>query len=365
MQQGLNDVLKCPRGESAELRFFGRRGAATDTQSSLNILVLQIFQIAITRVAEDIMKIFSTRETITGHFPTPILTMGNFDGVHFGHQAIFRQIKERAQELDGTSVVLTFDPHPQKILYPEKEFYLLNHLEEKIDIIRGIGIDVVVCMTFDKEFAAQNPEVFIRDVLVNRLHVKELYIGYDSRFGKGQQGSPTMLEHWGKHYGFKASIVPPIHLHGEVVSSTRIRQLIQEGRVEKAAEFLARPYAIDGCVVSGKKRGAPLLGCPTANIEVLHELIPRSGVYICHVVWKEQCFQAVVNIGTNPTFHAQKTTVEAHLLDFQANLYGERIQARFLKRIRDEIAFPNVQALAAQISEDVLAAKTFFGDYDS
>jgi riboflavin kinase/FMN adenylyltransferase len=311
------------------------------------------------------MRIFSTHDTITGPFPTPVATMGNFDGVHFGHQAIFRRIKQRAGELNGTSVVLTFDPHPQKILYPEKEFYLINHLEEKIDIIRGIGIDVVVCMTFSKEFAAQDPEMFIRDVLVNTLHVKELYVGHDSRFGKGKQGAPDMLQEWGAHYGFTTSIMEPISLHGEIVSSTKIRQFIQEGKVEKAAEFLARPYAVDGCVVSGEQRGAPLLGCPTANIEVLHELLPRNGVYICHVVWKERCYQAVVNIGTNPTFHAEKRTVEAHLLDFEGDLYGERIQARFLRRIRDEIAFLNVQALAAKIAEDVHTAKAFFQTNDS
>ena len=311
------------------------------------------------------MKIFSAREAIAGHLPTPIVTMGNFDGVHFGHQAIFRQIKQRAQELHGTSVVLTFDPHPQKILYPDKEFYLINHREEKIDIIRGIGIDVVICMTFSKEFAAQGPETFIRDVLVGALRVKEVYVGHDSRFGRGQQGSPEMLKYWGEHYGFKAGIVPPIALHGETVSSTKIRQFIQEGKVEKAAEFLVRPYAVDGRVVSGAQRGASLLGYPTANIEVLHELIPKNGVYICHVLWNGQCYQAVANVGMNPTFHVQKRTVEAHLLDFDGNLYGERIQARFLRRVRDEIAFPNVQALAAKIGEDVRTAKAFFQKYDS
>lgn len=311
------------------------------------------------------MKIFSASETIVGHFPTPIVTMGNFDGVHFGHQSIFRQVKKRAQELQGTSVVLTFDPHPQKVLYPDKEFYLINHRAEKIDIIREIGIDVVMCMTFSKEFAAQDPEIFIRDVLVETLRVKELYVGYDSRFGKGKQGSPAMLQHWGKHYGFNASIVPPISLNGEVVSSTKIRQLIREGEVEKAAEYLNRSYAVDGRVVSGAQRGTTLLGYPTANIEVLHELIPKNGVYICHVIWKDRSYQAVVNVGTNPTFHAHNVTVEAHLLNFDGKLYGERIQAHFLKRVRDEITFPNAQTLAAQIGEDVLTAKAFFRNYDS
>ncbi len=290
----------------------------------------------------------------------PVLTMGNFDGVHYGHQAIFRRIKQRAEEVNGTSIVLTFDPHPQKVLHPEKELHLINRLEEKIAIIQRIGIDVVICMTFSKEFAAQEPEMFVRKTLVETLHVKEVYVGHDSRFGKDQQGASESLTQWGKRYGFIVRIVEPIMLHGEIVSSTKIRRFIREGKVDNAAEFLNRPYTLDGRVVSGAQRGALLLGCPTANIEVLHEVIPCNGVYICQVVWKDHVYQAVVNIGTSPTFRGQKRTVEAHLLDFDGNLYGENIQARFLKRIRGEIAFQHMQALAAKISEDLSTAKAFF-----
>jgi riboflavin kinase/FMN adenylyltransferase len=311
------------------------------------------------------MRIFSTIDDITEVFPIPILTMGNFDGVHVGHQSVFRLVQQRAQQLHGTSLVLTFDPHPQKILYPEKEFYLINHISEKINIIRDIGIDVLFCIAFTKTFAAQDPEDFVRDVLVDKLRVKEVYVGYDSRFGQGERGSPDKLKTWGRKYDFRTIVVSPITHHGIVISSTKIRQLIRQGQVEQAAQMLNRPYAVDGRVVSGAHRGATLLGCPTANIEVLHELIPKNGVYISHVVWKNHTYQAVVNVGTNPTFHAQHITVEAHLLDFEGDLYGERIKALFLARIRDEVAYPTPEALAAQIAQDILAAKAYFDHHES
>ncbi|GAK56901.1 riboflavin biosynthesis protein RibF [Candidatus Vecturithrix granuli] len=311
------------------------------------------------------MKIFSTLQEVTEIFPTPILTMGNFDGVHFGHQHIFRLVCERAQHLQGTSMVLTFDPHPQKILFPDREFFLINHIEEKIEILRQIGIDVLVCMKFTLAFSQQNPKDFVREVLVNTLHVHEIYVGYDSRFGQHQQGDPEALIRWGQFYGFGVTIIPPISKDGSIVSSTKIRQLIREGNLEEASRLLNRPYAIDGRVISGVRRGSTLLGYPTANIEILHELIPKRGVYICRVLWKTYSYSAVVNIGVNPTFHHQHTSVEAHLLDFQGNLYGERLKVIFLKRIRDEISFPDHNALAAQIAQDVCTAKAYFTHQDS
>lgn len=311
------------------------------------------------------MKIFSNIDEIPEDFPAPILTMGNFDGVHRGHQHIFRLVRDRARECDGTSIVVTFDPHPQRILFPDREFYLINHIEEKIEIIRNIGINVLICITFTREFSKQAPGDFVRQILVNTLHVREIYVGYNSHFGHGQQGSPELLTQWGKTYGFGVTVVPPITRHGDVVSSTKIRQLIRQGKVAEAAQFLNRPYALDGIVVSGTHRGSTLLGSPTANIEVLHELLPKNGVYICQVVWKDYAYPAVVNIGTNPTFEQTGITIEAHLLNFRGNLYGERIQAMFLKRIRDEAAFLDSQTLAKQIGQDICAAKAYFRHYQS
>lgn len=311
------------------------------------------------------MRIFSTLQEVTEIFPTPILTMGNFDGVHFGHQQIFQLVRERAQHLHGTSMVLTFDPHPQKVLFPDREFFLINHIQEKIEILGRIGIDVLICMKFTWAFAQQNPEDFVREVLVNTLHIHEIYIGYDSRFGQNHQGTPEALIHWGQFYGFGVTIIPPISKDGIIVSSTKIRRLIREGNLEEASRLLNRPYAIDGRVISGVRRGSTLLGYPTANLEVLHELIPQRGVYICRALWKDNYYPAVVNIGVNPTFRHQHTSVEAHLLDFHGNLYGERLKVIFLKRIRDEISFPDHRALAAQIAQDIHAAQAYFAHQDS
>lgn len=311
------------------------------------------------------MRIFSTIQDIPEYFSKPIVTMGNFDGVHFGHQYIFRRVRERAQELNGTSIVLTFDPHPQKILAPHKEFFLINHVEEKRDIIRRIGIDVLICIAFTQEFSNQGPEVFVRDILVKKLRMHEMYIGYDSRFGQKQQGTPEALIRWGQIYGFSVSIIPPITKDGLVVSSTKIRQLIREGKIEEAARLLNRPYAIDGHVITGKRRGAALLHCPTANLEIRHELIPRRGVYICHVSWNEKILPAVVNVGINPTFQHRQMSVEVHVLDFQGNLYGERLKVIFLKRLRDEMTFQSHNALAARIAQDIRAAKAYFAHQKS
>ncbi len=306
------------------------------------------------------MKIFWDVQAITEHIASPIVTMGNFDGVHAGHQALFRLIHHRAKEVQGTSCVITFDPHPQKVLFPDQELPLLNHLEEKIEIIQAHGIDLLLCMPFTPEFAAQDPRQFVKNVLVDTLHVREISVGYDGRFGRGRGGSPEMLQLMGKEYGFDVTIIPPIVLNGLVVSSTKIRQFLQEGEVERAAALLNRPYALDGTVVYGTQRGSQLLGFPTANVEVIHELIPKKGVYVCDVEWKQRRFQAVVNVGINPTFRNSPLTVEAHLLDFDGNLYGEWIHVLFLKRLRDEVAFSTPQALAAQISADVDAARRYF-----
>jgi len=312
------------------------------------------------------MKIFSTTDSISETFPTPVLTMGNFDGVHFGHQHIFRLVKERSQQLGGTSMVLTFDPHPQRILFPDKEFYLINLMEEKIEIIRDIGVDVLICITFTREFAAKNPKDFVRAFLVDTLHVREIYVGYNSRFGHKQQGTPESLSQWGEEFGFRVTIVPPITRNKIPVSSTKIRQLLKQGLVEEAAQLLNRPYALDGKVVPGAQRGSTILGYPTANIDVQHELIPKKGIYISQVIRKGRLLPAVVNIGTNPTFrHENIITVEVHILNFHENLYGERIKVIFLKRIRDEVPFSHPRELAKQISLDIQTADAYFRNYDS
>jgi len=307
------------------------------------------------------MEIFTSFQDMQQPPTTPILTMGNFDGIHRGHQHIFRLVQQRAKELQGTSCVLTFDPHPQKALFPEKEFFLINHMEEKIEIIRRIGIDALFCVPFTREFAASPPLNFVQRILVDTLHVREIYVGENSRFGSGQEGTPEQLALWGETYGFTVCRIPPIRHNGSIVSSTKIRQLLRAGAVDQAADFLDRPYAVDGLVVQGTHRGTTLLGYPTANIDVHHELIPGKGVYICHVKWNTTLYPAVINIGTNPTFQQKNTIfVEVHILDFHADLYGQRITVLFRKRLRDELKFPTYQDLIQQIAQDVTDTQAFF-----
>ena len=297
------------------------------------------------------MKIFTSFEGIRHQFRTPVLTMGNFDGVHRGHQHIFRAVQQRAKSLQGTSCVLTFNPHPQKVLFPEKEIFLINHMEEKIDIIRAIGIDVLFCIPFTREFASSPPHHFVKHVLVETLRVHEIYVGHDSRFGKARAGTPKQLTVWGAKYGFTVRVIPPVRYQGEVISSTKIRQLLRAGDVTTAAKYLDRPYAVDGLVVRGTHRGTTLLGYPTANIDVQHELIPQNGVYICQVRWNDILYPAVINIGTNPTFQQDgRILVEVHILDFHADLYGQRITVLFHKRLRDELKFATYQELMKQIA---------------
>ena len=223
-----------------------------------------------------------------------------------------------------------------------------------------VSVNAPVEIRFTPEFAAQDPRAFVKEFLVDTLRAQEIYLGRDSRFGRGREGSPETLRALGDAHGFRVTIVPPVTMNGMTVSSTSIRRLLHHGEVEQAAALLRRHYALDGVVSYGTQRGSQLLGFPTANVDVTHELIPKTGVYIGSVAWNGRKFQAVVYVGTNPTFSNARLTVEAHLLDFEGNLYGEWITVALLKRLRDEIAFPDVHALTAQIERDIATARAYF-----
>jgi riboflavin kinase/FMN adenylyltransferase len=310
------------------------------------------------------MKIIKGLENVQERFTYPVLTMGNFDGVHLGHQKIFELVRNRAREVGGTSIVLTFDPHPQKVLFPEKEFFLLNTLEEKIQIIEKIGIDVVICARFTREFANKSSYEFVKEILHEQLGVQEVYVGYDSTFGKGREGDTQELKYLGEKFGFKVVVVPPVQIKGKPVSSTRIRKLLKEGNVEEAALLLNRRYSIDGEVIQGKALGKKL-GFPTANLKLHHELIPKEGIYIVGVLWRNKLFKGALNIGFNPTFPNEKFSVEVHILDFDQDIYGERIKIIFYKRIRDEIAFSSVDELVRQIGQDVEITRKYFAELEA
>ena len=292
------------------------------------------------------------------------MTIGNFDGVHLGHQAIFRTVSERAREIGGTSLVLTFDPHPLKILAPQRCPLLITPTAKKLSIMRQCRLDVVVCLPFTHELANLTPVAFVEEVLIGTIGIREIYVGYDFAFGKGRQGTIALLQELGKRYGFRVHIIEPIAVEGRVVSSSIIRQWVQQGNVDEAALLLGRLYSIAGTVIEGYQRGREL-GFPTANVSSTYELIPGHGVYAVVVDWREQRYDGVANIGVNPTFGRTQQSIEIHLFNFSRELYGETIEISFLKKIRDERAFPSVADLVKQIGQDVAAAHTLLEAYRS
>ncbi|VAX30926.1 FMN adenylyltransferase / Riboflavin kinase [hydrothermal vent metagenome] len=295
-------------------------------------------------------------------FPDPVVTIGNFDGVHLGHQKIFRKVIDAASG-GGTSIVLTFDPHPLKVIAPDRKLKLLTPLDEKIRLIEMTGIDVFLCIDFDREFAKMAPEDFVREVLVDKLKVKHVIVGHNYRFGKGKKGTTDLLRRRGGKYGFKVNVVRNRRLSGYIVSSSRIRQLLLWGRVCEAATLLGRPYSIHGKVITGAGRGASILGIPTANIETPNELAPREGVYAVKVKINGNVYDGVANIGKNPTFGGEALSYEAHLFDFNGDLLGKDIRLFFIDRIRGERTFPDAESLKKEIYKDIETAKLILKEY--
>lgn len=296
-----------------------------------------------------------------------VLTIGNFDGVHVGHQRIIKELVEKAKKLRGTSVVMTFEPHPQRFFHPEKEFHLLTLCDEKARIIEKLGVQILLCVKFDQSFAGLKPEEFIKNILVDKLAVKEIIIGKDYRFGRAKKGDVELLKKEGRRFGFTVKVIPPVKIKGEIVSSSKIRSLIEKGEVKKAMEFLGRPYSIEGTVVKGTGRGSKILGFPTANILSGSELIPRDGVYAVKVKIDEytgrrksnhdMLFNGVMNIGTNPTFGNQDQSLEVHIFDFNEDILNKFIKIYFIDRLRNEKKFPNPESLKKAIEKDIEEAK--------
>ena len=282
----------------------------------------------------------------------PVVTLGNFDGVHLGHQAIFKQVVARALELDGTSVAFTFEPHPLKVLSPLRSPRLLSTFREKMEQIEASGMDAVICARFTPEFASQNPEDFVRDVLVGGVGVRDLFVGHDYAFGKDRKGDINFLRDAGARYGFGLHVVGPVRVEGIVVSSTKIRQLIMDGEVCLASKLLGRPYSIEGTVVHGHSRGHEI-GFPTANLTTPNELPPRDGVYAVTISVEGREYKGVANIGKNPTFGDLALSYEVHIFDFDKDLYGRHLKMAFVKRVRDEVKFKSVEELKKQIAKDV------------
>jgi len=302
------------------------------------------------------MQIIRDLHQVPGDLPFPVVTLGNYDGVHLGHQEIFRRVRARATQHGGTAIVFTFDPHPLKVVAPERCPPIMVTCEQKIALIEAHGIDMVVCQPFAREFARQSPGEFVRDYLVRGLGAKLIIVGYDYSFGRGREGTIDQLRELGLEYGFDLEVVEPIHVDGEIVSSTRVRRLITEGRLREANRCLGRPYSIAGQVIHGDHRGRKL-GFPTANIRSTDELLPAQGVYAIRVRWRGKFFDGVLNLGVNPTFERREVTIEPHIFNFHADIYNETIEVFFIKRLRAEIKFASVEALVAQIERDVAEAR--------
>lgn len=298
------------------------------------------------------MRIVRGIKNIAERFPNPVLTLGNFDGVHLGHQAIFSRVVERARAIGGTSIAFTFEPHPLKVLAPERSPRLLNTFHGKMKLFSKAGLDVVICANFTRIFADQHPENFAREVLHEKIGVCEVYVGYDYAFGKGREGSINSLKNMGKGYGFAVGVVDAIHVNSMIVSSSSIRDLIAAGKVEEAATMLGRHYSIEGEVVHGAHRGTTL-GFPTANIQTANELVPAHGVYAVLVSIDDVLLKGVASIGIRPTFDGGPVLIEVHLLSFQGELYGKQVEVSFVQRIRGEQKFTDSAALVRQIRRDV------------
>lgn len=285
------------------------------------------------------------------------VTIGSFDGVHLGHQRVLQDLKQKAHQTGAKSVVISFEPHPRIYFDPHTDLRLLNTTAEKIDLLAQQGIDSLILQKFDQNFAAQSPEKFIQK-LVKNLNMKDLLIGYDHRFGKDRQGSYDFIRSLEDKYHFKTHKIEPVMQNNLDLSSTIIRQALKAGQVELAQQYLGYPYFLTGLVVKGHQLGRQL-GFPTANIEVQdsHKLIPKQGVYIVKSLIDGHPVYGMMNIGVRPTINGKKQILEIHFFDFNQDLYGRQIPVYFLKRLRDEKKFPNLEALKNQLQKDAGQAR--------
>ncbi len=298
------------------------------------------------------MRVVTTLQDCKG-LPYPVVTIGNFDGVHEGHRAVLKLAGEHVRAQRGTVIVLTFEPHPLRVLAPEKELKFLTDPDEKLALLDEAGVDVVVRLPFTRDFANQTPEEFMAEVLRDGLGSRELYVGQNFRFGKERRGTIETLRENAPRMGFSVATIPPVVIGGTPVSSTRIRHLIKDGAVREAAELLGRPYLLKGAVVHGSRRGSAL-GFPTANmLPPEGRVMPPDGVYATQLRFGIQEWGAVTYIGTRPTFGPGGRMIETYLLDGDQDLYGAEIGIAFYERLREDRTFESPDFLARQIAADV------------
>ncbi len=289
-----------------------------------------------------------------------VVTLGVFDGLHLGHQLIMQTVAERAQTIGAVPTVITFEPHPRALLHPESAPPLLQTFDQKVEALGVLGIEQTIVIQFDKTFARIRAEDFLRDVISDRLHAREVYLGRGFAFGHGREGNIDLLRRVSKSLGFFADEVPEVRLRGRRVSSSRIRELLQQGRVGIARRMLGRPYGVEGRVVRGAERGDQL-GFPTANLHPQNRVIPRDGVYVTATLIDGHWRRSVTNIGTRPTFgENDESSVETFVMNWSGDLYGDVVRVRFLHRLRAEKKFSSVAELKSQIKSDVARAEKYF-----
>ena len=304
------------------------------------------------------MEIILGIDQLKRSFNKPVVALGNFDGVHLGHQRIFEKVKEEALLMGGEGVVITFEPHPLKVLSPSHCPPLLTPFRKKMMFIEQSGIQTVLCIEFTLAFSRLSPLQFVEDILVRNVNPRKVIVGYNYHFGQKKSGDVKTLKDLCRRFQIEVDVVEGLKKEGHIVSSSKIRELVRTGRIEEASRLLGRDYLVIGKVVEGAKRGRSL-GFPTANLEMTDELYPPNGVYAVEVIWNHQAFHGLTNIGRNPTFQATEgnppgsVTVEVYILNFNRMIYGEEIQINFKKRIRDEIRFESSAQLIDQIQKDV------------
>ncbi|KJS29386.1 MAG: riboflavin biosynthesis protein RibF [Desulfatitalea sp. BRH_c12] len=312
------------------------------------------------------MDIISSLEEIERPLKNAVITIGNFDGVHIGHQALFHTVIEKAEAVGGTSVAMTFDPHPLHVLAPNgARPPMITMADQKAELIAKTGIDVLLCIPFTHAFAAISARSFVVDLLLERLGMRAMVVGRDYSFGRNREGNLGLLRQWAAEMGFEVLVIDWIQgVTGDAdrISSTHIRQRVMDGRMEEAKRMLGRYYQIHGLVAGGRNRGGKLLGFPTANIHLQDELCPKQGIYAVTVEHGGSTYKGVANIGFSPTFDDHQFTVEVHILDFHQTIYGDPIRVNFIQRLRDEIKFNSIDALALQIHKDVAHAREVLAD---
>jgi riboflavin kinase/FMN adenylyltransferase len=305
------------------------------------------------------MRLFHGTDNAEIQRPT-VLTLGVFDGLHLGHQLIIRTVVERARETGAVPTVITFDPHPRAVLHPESAPPLLQTLDQKVEGFGVLGIEQTIVIRFDEGFSQTRAEDFLRDVVRDRLHAKEVYLGRGFAFGHNREGNIELLRRVSQELGFLADEVPEVQFRNQRVSSSKVRGLLSEGKVNLARRLLGRPYGVEGRVERGAERGAGL-GFPTANLHPRSRVIPKNGVYVTGTLLDGDWHRSVTNVGVRPTFGADaEPSVETFVLNWAGDLYGDVVRVRFLHRLRDERKFDSLENLKAQIERDVKRAESYF-----